>query len=184
MLSLARLVTLAAWPKGEGGIRFNARDVARESTGSPLVASGSSWAALHRPASGRQSFSEPQHHQHRPAQLPLAAARLQPKMALETGETPRRMSLRPDLSSSVTDAPLTASTGATREEMRDAKVPMQYRDSCAHLLIPLNRCRFETYYMPWKCEVRDARETRPNPGSRGWSGQRLQCWRRKMGAID
>jgi hypothetical protein len=45
--------------------------------------------------------------------------------------------------------------GATREEMRDAKLPIQYRDSCAHLLIPLNRCRFETYYMPWKCEVRD-----------------------------
>ena len=40
--------------------------------------------------------------------------------------------------------------------MRDAKLPMQYRDSCAHLLIPLNRCRFETFYMPWKCEVRIA----------------------------
>jgi hypothetical protein len=40
--------------------------------------------------------------------------------------------------------------------MRDAKLPLQYRDSCAHLLIPLNRCRFETWYMPWKCEVRDA----------------------------
>ena len=39
--------------------------------------------------------------------------------------------------------------------MRDAKLPLQYRDSCAHLLIPLNRCRFETWYMPWKCEVRD-----------------------------
>jgi len=38
--------------------------------------------------------------------------------------------------------------------MRDAKVPLAYRDSCAHLLIPLNRCRYETYYLPWKCEVR------------------------------
>jgi len=38
--------------------------------------------------------------------------------------------------------------------MRDAKLPLAYRDSCANLLIPLNRCRFETYYMPWKCEVR------------------------------
>lgn len=43
---------------------------------------------------------------------------------------------------------------ATREEMRDAKLPLAYRDSCANLLIPLNRCRFETYYLPWKCEVR------------------------------
>lgn len=42
---------------------------------------------------------------------------------------------------------------ATREEMRDAKLPLAYRDSCANLLIPLNRCRFETYYLPWKCEV-------------------------------
>ncbi|KAI1466237.1 NADH-ubiquinone oxidoreductase B18 subunit-domain-containing protein [Daldinia caldariorum] len=40
---------------------------------------------------------------------------------------------------------------ATREEMRDAKVPLPYRDSCANLLIPLNRCRFDTYYLPWKC---------------------------------
>lgn len=38
--------------------------------------------------------------------------------------------------------------------MRDARVPLAYRDSCAHLLIPLNRCRYETYYLPWKCEVR------------------------------
>ncbi|KAL8403801.1 hypothetical protein RB594_008885 [Gaeumannomyces avenae] len=41
---------------------------------------------------------------------------------------------------------------ATREEMRDANLPIQYRDSCAHLLIPLNRCRSATYYLPWKCE--------------------------------
>ncbi|KAI0191053.1 NADH-ubiquinone oxidoreductase B18 subunit-domain-containing protein [Astrocystis sublimbata] len=41
---------------------------------------------------------------------------------------------------------------ATREEMRDAKLPIAYRDSCANLLIPLNRCRVDTYYLPWKCE--------------------------------
>ncbi|KAI1196945.1 NADH-ubiquinone oxidoreductase B18 subunit-domain-containing protein [Nemania serpens] len=41
---------------------------------------------------------------------------------------------------------------ATREEMRDAKLPIPYRDSCANLLIPLNRCRVDTYYLPWKCE--------------------------------
>ncbi|KAI1747802.1 NADH-ubiquinone oxidoreductase B18 subunit-domain-containing protein [Xylaria castorea] len=49
----------------------------------------------------------------------------------------------------------TASEGpakATREEMRDAKLPIAYRDSCANLLMPLNRCRVDTYYMPWKCE--------------------------------
>ena len=45
-------------------------------------------------------------------------------------------------------------TEATREEMSAAKLPLAYRDSCAHLLIPLNRCRVEEYYLPWKCEVR------------------------------
>jgi NADH dehydrogenase (ubiquinone) 1 beta subcomplex subunit 7 len=49
---------------------------------------------------------------------------------------------------------LTARTEATREEMSAARLPLPYRDSCAHLLIPLNRCRHEEYYLPWKCEVR------------------------------
>lgn len=44
-------------------------------------------------------------------------------------------------------------TAATREEMREASLPIAYRDTCANLLIPLNRCRKDTYYMPWKCEV-------------------------------
>lgn len=46
-------------------------------------------------------------------------------------------------------------TVATKEEMSQARLPLAYRDSCAHLLIPLNRCRYEEYYLPWKCEVRD-----------------------------
>ncbi|KAH8171259.1 NADH-ubiquinone oxidoreductase b18 subunit (NDUFB7) domain-containing protein [Sarocladium implicatum] len=41
---------------------------------------------------------------------------------------------------------------ATREEMREARLPLAYRDSCAGLLIPLNKCRRETWYAPWKCE--------------------------------
>lgn len=49
---------------------------------------------------------------------------------------------------------LTAYAEATREEMRDARLPIAYRDSCAHLLIPLNKCRRETWYAPWKCTVR------------------------------
>ena len=40
--------------------------------------------------------------------------------------------------------------------MSEARLPLQYRDSCAHLLIPLNRCRFEEYYLPWKCVVWEA----------------------------
>lgn len=45
---------------------------------------------------------------------------------------------------------------ATREQMSEARLPLAYRDSCANLLIPLNRCRYEEYYLPWKCEVRGA----------------------------
>ncbi|KAF2238041.1 putative NADH-ubiquinone oxidoreductase B18 subunit [Viridothelium virens] len=42
---------------------------------------------------------------------------------------------------------------ATREQMSEAKLPLAYRDSCAHLLIPLNRCRYDQYFLPWKCET-------------------------------
>ncbi|RAL48052.1 unnamed protein product [Cuscuta campestris] len=41
---------------------------------------------------------------------------------------------------------------ATQEEMVEAKVPLGYRDQCAHLLIPLNKCRQAEFYLPWKCE--------------------------------
>ncbi|KAI3831032.1 hypothetical protein MKX03_011639 [Papaver bracteatum] len=41
---------------------------------------------------------------------------------------------------------------ATQEEMVQAKVPLAYRDQCAHLLIPLNKCRQSEFYLPWKCE--------------------------------
>lgn len=40
---------------------------------------------------------------------------------------------------------------ATEEEMVAAKLAHAYRDSCAHLLIPLNKCRRATSYMPWEC---------------------------------
>lgn len=31
-------------------------------------------------------------------------------------------------------------------------VPKQWWDSCAHLLVPLNACRLETKFLPWKCQ--------------------------------
>ncbi|XP_050373201.1 NADH dehydrogenase [ubiquinone] 1 beta subcomplex subunit 7 [Argentina anserina] len=40
---------------------------------------------------------------------------------------------------------------ATQEEMVENKVPIAYRDQCAHLLIPLNKCRQSEMYLPWKC---------------------------------
>ena len=41
---------------------------------------------------------------------------------------------------------------ATQEEMKANRVPLGFRDSCAHLLIPLNQCRLREFYLPWKCE--------------------------------
>lgn len=36
--------------------------------------------------------------------------------------------------------------------MKANRVPLGFRDSCAHLLIPLNQCRLREFYLPWKCE--------------------------------
>ncbi|MCL7034464.1 hypothetical protein MKW94_028635 [Papaver nudicaule] len=41
---------------------------------------------------------------------------------------------------------------ATQKEMVENRVPLAYRDQCAHLLIPLNKCRASEFYLPWKCE--------------------------------
>ncbi|KAJ9077749.1 hypothetical protein DSO57_1021096 [Entomophthora muscae] len=41
----------------------------------------------------------------------------------------------------------------TQKEMKDARIPLQWRDYCAHLLIPLNKCRYDNYYLPWHCKV-------------------------------
>ncbi|PVU90293.1 hypothetical protein BB561_004943 [Smittium simulii] len=40
----------------------------------------------------------------------------------------------------------------TQQEMAEARLPLFYRDYCAHLLIPLNRCRIKKLWMPWECE--------------------------------
>jgi len=50
------------------------------------------------------------------------------------------------------DGTSSASIGGDRQAMANARLPLQYRDSCAHLLIPLNKCRVEEWYLPWKCE--------------------------------
>jgi NADH dehydrogenase (ubiquinone) 1 beta subcomplex subunit 7 len=41
---------------------------------------------------------------------------------------------------------------ASQEEMIAARVPLGARDACVKLLIPLNKCRVESMYLPWKCE--------------------------------
>jgi len=39
----------------------------------------------------------------------------------------------------------------TLEELEKYQIAPHHRDYCAHLLIPLNKCRYENYYMPFKC---------------------------------
>ena len=46
---------------------------------------------------------------------------------------------------------LSAEACSTQEEMQNAKLDLAWRDFCAHLLIPLNQCRRNTFWMPWKC---------------------------------
>lgn len=37
------------------------------------------------------------------------------------------------------------------EALKSAQVPLAFRDTCAHLLVDLNKCRRETFYRPSKC---------------------------------
>ncbi|SPO48879.1 related to NADH-ubiquinone oxidoreductase B18 subunit [Moesziomyces antarcticus] len=46
---------------------------------------------------------------------------------------------------------------ASVDEANAARLPLGYRDQCSALLIPLNKCRKQTLYAPWKCE--DERHT-------------------------
>ena len=59
---------------------------------------------------------------------------------------PTRMRLTPSLPHSHL-----AEMIATEQEMKDARLDIMFRDYCAHLLIPLNKCRHDTWYAPWKC---------------------------------
>lgn len=40
----------------------------------------------------------------------------------------------------------------TPAEMSAERIPLAYRDKCASILAPLNRCRKKEWYLPWKCE--------------------------------
>ena len=41
---------------------------------------------------------------------------------------------------------------ATQQEMMDAKMPLHLRDYCAHLAIPLLKCRVDNGTWPWACK--------------------------------
>ncbi|KAI0719218.1 B18 subunit of NADH:ubiquinone oxidoreductase [Fomitopsis betulina] len=47
---------------------------------------------------------------------------------------------------------MASSTTASQEELKQHKIPVAWRDQCSALLIPLNVCRKDKYYLPWECE--------------------------------
>jgi len=46
---------------------------------------------------------------------------------------------------------MASSMTASQEELKANKVPLGYRDQCSSLLIGLNVCRRNNYYVPWEC---------------------------------
>ncbi|EJD00783.1 uncharacterized protein FOMMEDRAFT_157890 [Fomitiporia mediterranea MF3/22] len=47
---------------------------------------------------------------------------------------------------------MASATTASQSELKANKVPLGWRDQCSSLLIPLNVCRRNNSYVPWKCE--------------------------------
>ncbi|KAH9927857.1 B18 subunit of NADH:ubiquinone oxidoreductase [Amylocystis lapponica] len=47
---------------------------------------------------------------------------------------------------------MASSTTASQTEQKSARLPLAWRDQCSALLIPLNVCRKEKYYLPWECD--------------------------------
>jgi len=39
----------------------------------------------------------------------------------------------------------------TLQELKENGIPANLRDSCSHLLIPLNQCRRNNMFLPFKC---------------------------------
>jgi NADH dehydrogenase (ubiquinone) 1 beta subcomplex subunit 7 len=39
------------------------------------------------------------------------------------------------------------------EAIKAARIPIANRDKCAHLLIPLNECRRESFFSPYACKL-------------------------------
>ncbi|KAK7694453.1 hypothetical protein QCA50_001639 [Cerrena zonata] len=47
---------------------------------------------------------------------------------------------------------MTSSTTASQTELKQARIPLAWRDQCSALLIPLNTCRRKNAYLPWECD--------------------------------
>ncbi|OBZ66621.1 NADH dehydrogenase [ubiquinone] 1 beta subcomplex subunit 7 [Grifola frondosa] len=41
---------------------------------------------------------------------------------------------------------------SSQTEQKAVQMPLTWRDSCSALLIPLNVCRRDKFYLPWECD--------------------------------
>ncbi|KAJ1980250.1 hypothetical protein H4R35_001200 [Dimargaris xerosporica] len=39
----------------------------------------------------------------------------------------------------------------TQQQMAEYRIPIELRDYCAHMLVLLNRCRRDNFFLRWKC---------------------------------
>ena len=46
---------------------------------------------------------------------------------------------------------LISQTFPLQEELMKNQVSLEWRDFCSGLLIPLNKCRRDNFFLPWKC---------------------------------
>ncbi|RKP34537.1 NADH-ubiquinone oxidoreductase B18 subunit-domain-containing protein [Dimargaris cristalligena] len=40
----------------------------------------------------------------------------------------------------------------TQRQLAEYRIPLEVRDYCAHLLVPLNRCRYDNFFLAWTCK--------------------------------
>merc|ERR1712189_68497 len=64
---------------------------------------------------------------------------------------------------------------ATQQELMDNKVPLRYRDYCAHLFLPLLKCRRDkNIVLPWHC----------GPEKAEWDECQIQDYYRRMREME
>ncbi|TPX30380.1 hypothetical protein SeLEV6574_g08614 [Synchytrium endobioticum] len=50
------------------------------------------------------------------------------------------------------EAPTQPKMLMSQEDLAKHRIPIAWRDYCAHLLPDLYKCRHDHYYLPWACE--------------------------------
>ncbi|KAF0978964.1 hypothetical protein FDP41_002034 [Naegleria fowleri] len=68
----------------------------------------------------------------------------------------------------------------SEDEMDKHEVPLYLRDACVHRVIPLNQCRHENFYNPFKCNEERVRYERCQyKRYLRWVQKSQELWRRE-----